>query len=72
MEIRSLEIDFDNNILKINGEQIKTVPVIVTLPGEYRKYPISKLFNAELSTGNREECDRIEIDYKSTVNNKPL
>lgn len=33
MEIRSVEIDFDNNILKINGEEVIDRPVIATLPG---------------------------------------
>ena len=33
MEIRSIQIDFDRDILKINGNECKTSPVIVSLPG---------------------------------------
>lgn len=74
MEIRSLEIDFDRDILKINGEQIKEAPVIVSLPGpEGFKY--HKLFNSELATGNPEECNKLDVCYaeffKKAVNNKP-
>lgn len=32
MEIRSLEVDIDKGILKINGQDVDT-PTIVTLPG---------------------------------------
>lgn len=66
MEIRSLEIDFDRDILKINGKDIKSVAVIVTLPGAEEKFPVRKLFNPELATGNKEECDRLEVFYKKT------
>ena len=31
--IRSLEIDFDKEILKINGQEVKERIVIVSLPG---------------------------------------
>lgn len=71
MEIRALEIDFDRNILRINGKDIKSDAVIVTLPGREEGLPIRKLFNPELATGNKEECDRLEVIYKKP-SNKPL
>lgn len=45
MEIRSIRIDFDKDILEINGKKVEK-PVIVTLPGPYG-WPIQKLFNPE-------------------------
>lgn len=33
MEIRSLEIDFDAGILKINGEKFTEKPIMVLFPG---------------------------------------
>lgn len=70
MEIRKLEIDFDRDILKINGEPVTGKPVKVNLPGPFG-WPFRKLFNAELATGNPEECDRLEVIYKKP-SNKPL
>lgn len=67
MEIRSLEIDFNQNILKINGKEINNEPVIVSLPGP-DGWPISKAFNTELVSAGQEEYTKIIVDY---VNNKP-
>lgn len=44
-EIRSLEVDIDNGILKINGEEVKDA-IIVTLPGP-DGWPLRRLFNPE-------------------------
>ncbi|MBO5199553.1 MAG: hypothetical protein J6B85_13735 [Lachnospiraceae bacterium] len=33
MEIRKLEVDYDKQVLKINGQEFAEAPVIVTLPG---------------------------------------
>lgn len=62
MEIRSIEIDFDKNVLKINGEYFTDRPVIATLPGS-DGWDLKKLFNPRLSTGSPEECDKLEISY---------
>lgn len=72
MEVKTLEIDFTKDILKVNGVNIVDRPVIVTLPG-IDGWKKRKLFNAELATGNPEECDLLEV--KCTIydtNNKPL
>lgn len=45
MEIRSIKIDFDKDILEVNGKKVEK-PVTVTLPGPYG-WPIQKLFNPE-------------------------
>lgn len=59
MEIRKLEIDFDREILKINGKEVKDVPVIVTLPGS-ENYNFQKLFNSELFP---KKCDVLNVHY---------
>lgn len=46
MEIRKLEIDFDSQILRINGEVFAEKPVIVTLPGP-DGWPLKVLINPE-------------------------
>lgn len=61
-EIRSLEIDFDNEILKINGEKVMDRPVIAVLPA-LDNYSIKKIFNPEIRTRDAKECDRLEIRY---------
>lgn len=66
METRSIKIDFKENILEVNGKQIVDKPVSVTLPGP-DGWPLIKLFNAHLATGNPEECDKIKVDYKKSV-----
>lgn len=63
-EIRSLEVDFDKGILKINGKEFAESPIIVTLPGPEDRFPYQKLFNPELATGHKEECDKITVTYE--------
>ena len=65
IEIRSLEVDFDKGTLKINGDDYKGAPVIVTLPGPEDRFPYQKLFNPELATGHKEECDRLTVTYEA-------
>lgn len=67
MEIRSLEIDFDKNILKINGKPVTDKPVKVNLPGS-PGWPFRKLFNAELAAGNQEEYDIIDVSHREAKN----
>lgn len=45
MEIRSIKIDFDKDILEVNGKKVEK-PVTVTFPGP-DGWPIQKLFNPE-------------------------
>lgn len=63
MEVKTLEIDFTKDILKVNGVNIVDRPVIVTLPG-IDGWKKRKLFNAELATGNPEELDLLEVSYE--------
>ena len=69
MEIRSLEIDFDKNILSINGKLVTDRPVIVNLPGP-DGWPLRKLYNSELSSGNPGNCHVIDVAY-NRPKNKP-
>lgn len=62
LEIHSLEIDFDNNKLIINGKPVTDKPVIVALPGP-AGWPFQKLFNAKLAPGCQEDCDRLTVTY---------
>lgn len=62
MEIRSIKIDFDKDILEINGKKVEK-PVIVDLPG-FDEWPIQKMFNPKIKP--REEYGRIRV----IVNNK--
>lgn len=50
-----MEIDFDKNILKINGQKIED-KVIVRLPG-LDGYKYAKLFNAKQGPGNLKKID---------------
>lgn len=70
-EIRGLKIDLDRNIIEINGKEIKDCPIMVTLPGP-EGWPLSKIFNARLSTFDPEECDTLKITYKKAVNSRLL
>lgn len=57
MEIRSIKIDFDKDILEVNGKKVEK-PVTVTLPGP-DGWSIQKLFN---SAGNiSERSKRIKV-----------
>ncbi len=69
MEIQSIKIDFEENVLEINGKQITDRPVSVTLPGP-DGWPLIKLFNARIVNGNPEECDKIKVEYKKASNSK--
>ncbi|MDE7434453.1 MAG: hypothetical protein K2N01_01335 [Lachnospiraceae bacterium] len=75
MEIRKLEIDLDNELLKINGKEIKDIPVIVALPA-MGAFSFSKLFNSGIATCAAEECDKLEVsyfeNYRKAVNSKLL
>ena len=62
-EIRSLEVNFDRGTLRINRKELKEQPVIVALPGPEDGFPYRKLFNPELATGCKEECDRLTVMY---------
>ncbi|MCI7302196.1 MAG: hypothetical protein SOR93_00180 [Clostridiales Family XIII bacterium] len=69
MEIRELEVDFDNGILKINGEDYMERPIVVTLPGP-GGWPLKKLFNHKKVNGTPEECDELTVILRSTEENK--
>lgn len=62
MEIRSLEVDIDREILKINGREVED-PTIVTLPGP-DGWPLSRAFNPEKR--DLKEYDRIKVVVNST------
>ena len=66
-EIRSIKIDFDDDILEINGKPYKK-ETIVTLPGA-DGWNIQKMFNATETT-TWDECDCITVIFKF-INNKP-
>lgn len=66
--IRSIEIDFDRNILKINGQEVKDETILVTLPGA-GGYKYKKLFNMKNEqtpgSGGRIEVCYYEAAYES-------
>lgn len=64
--MKSIKIDFTSGVLEIDGKAVTEKPVIVTLPSAEERFPYRKLFNPELATGRQEECDRIEVIYKSS------
>lgn len=68
IEIKKLEIDYDTGILKINGEEFKNKPIVVTLPGS-EGWPLARLFNAELATIPG-ACAELLVTY-TELNNKP-
>lgn len=67
MEIKTLEIDFEKESLKINGLDFTKNPVIVTLLGT-DGWPLQKLFNKDKASGRREKCDKLDIAYVRSVN----
>lgn len=75
--IRSLEIDLDKNVVKINGKEA-TEDVIVKLPGPERPYKYSKLIvnnfanNIDLDPGNRIVIDVDVSCYDVASDNKLL
>ena len=69
--IRSLEIDLDKEILKINGQKVTDESIIVALPGP-EGYKYKKAFNMknEQIHGSR---GMIDVCYCGTTNdNKPF
>ena len=60
MEIRSLHIDFDNDILEINGKRFEKA-TIVNLPGG-NGWDIQKLFNTQKFKAWK-ECDRLKVQF---------
>lgn len=69
MNIRSIKIDFDNDILETNGKKYNR-PAIVTLPSD-DGWNIQKMFTADNNAVPREECDRIDLTIVPAVNNTP-
>ena len=67
MEIRKLEIDFDNSILKINGRSYTERPVVVTLPGP-SGWPYQMMINKDHVTGKQEEYDNLSITFEESKN----
>ena len=59
MEIRSLRIDFDNDVLEVNGKKYDR-PAIIKLPSE-GGWKISKLFSIGNEPVPREECDVFDL-----------
>lgn len=59
MEIRSLKVDFDNNILEINGKPYKKKTTVLLPASEGWKF--SKLFNGN-ENNSGEKSDRLEIE----------
>lgn len=68
MEIRSINIDFDNSILKINGESVNQ-PTIVTLPSE-DGWELQKMFAPDNIPLPREECNRLKLTFEPAISNK--
>ncbi len=62
MEIRSIKIDFDKDILEINGKKVEK-PVIVTLPGP-DGWPIQKMFNPVIKPYEEYGCITVTINNK--------
>ena len=60
MEIRSIRIDLDKDILEINGEPVKR-KTLVSLPALDGFY-FQKLFNFN-ENKPKEKCDSIKVDY---------
>lgn len=60
INIKSIHIDFEKNILEINGKPVtkKTVAYLPTDDG----WEISKLFNPDVLS---EKCDRIRVNFYS-------
>ncbi len=61
-EIRSIHIDFDNNILEINGKPHKK-KTIVNLPAS-DGWKFRKLFNGDESNAE-EKSDCLNVEYSS-------
>ena len=61
--IRTLVIDIDKGILKVNGQNVKET-VIVTLPGP-DGWPLQRMFNPKSDV--LEECTRINVTLHSKL-----
>lgn len=69
MDIKQLKIDFNNNILEINGKTVKDRPVLVSLPGpDGWKY--KKIFNPSSASGNQKECEKLDVIYRKATSSK--
>lgn len=64
MEIRSLEIDIEKKILKINGKPFTKKAVIVNLPG-LDEWSLSFLVNEQFASGIPEECAELTVTFNS-------
>ena len=62
MEIRSIHIDFDQNILEINGEPCKK-PMVVYLPSDSPDWETSKVFGLQ-ENQVPESYDRIKVAFE--------
>ena len=62
MEIRSIKIDFDNNVLEINGKPYKKKTIAI-LPGS-DGWSLRKLFNGDENNMD-EKSDCLEVSYVS-------
>ena len=65
-EIRSIKIDFDNNVLEINGKPYKK-KTIVSLPTS-DGWKIRKLFNGD-ENSIEENSDCLDVSFVSGVSN---
>ncbi|MEE1219538.1 MAG: hypothetical protein U0L20_06415 [Ruminococcus sp.] len=62
MEMRSLKVDFDNNILEINGKPYKKKTIVLLPASDGWKF--SKLFNGN-ENNSGEKSDRLEVSFMS-------
>lgn len=60
--ITSINIDFENGLLEINGQSIRDKPIIAVLPAD-AGWTSQKLFNCELASGKQEEYDYLIVTY---------
>lgn len=60
-EIRSLEVDIDKEILRINGKEVKE-KILVTLPGP-DGWPLQRIYNPE----QLGECKKIDVSINSKL-----
>ena len=61
MEVRKLEIDFDEQILRINGTDFLENAIVVTLPGP-EGWPLSMLLNSEKLAP--EKCAKLTVLFE--------
>lgn len=63
MKIYSIEIDFNRNILKVNGKDIEEAVVVSLL--DSNGWPVEKLFNP--GAWNPEERNKIDIQISNKL-----